>query len=67
MVPEMISSSFLKSARAANGNPQLATGPQKWVEKKYSLAAGDLAQLANLLKVDIVRVAVEGVLMGLDG
>ncbi|TIA94522.1 hypothetical protein E3P80_00053 [Wallemia ichthyophaga] len=56
----MISSSFRKSARAANGNPQLATGPQKWVEKKYSLAAGDLAQLANLLKVDIVRVAVEG-------
>lgn len=54
IVPDIISSSFLKSAKAANGNPQFATGPQKCVEKKYSLADGDFAQLANLLNVDIL-------------
>lgn len=36
IVPEMIFGSFLMSARAAIGMPQLATGPQKWVLIRYS-------------------------------
>uniref|UniRef100_A0A0C9S3M6 Putative secreted protein n=1 Tax=Amblyomma americanum TaxID=6943 RepID=A0A0C9S3M6_AMBAM len=37
ILPLIILGSFLMSARAARGIPQLATGPQKWVLHRYSL------------------------------
>ena len=35
ILPEISSGLFWESAIAANGNPQLSTGPQKWVDMKY--------------------------------
>lgn len=46
---EIILSSFFKSAMAASGKPQFATGPQKCVEKKYSRAAGERNHATNAL------------------
>ncbi len=44
MVPEIISSSLERSAMAARGRPQLATGPQKCVdcESKNKVSVNEL-------------------------